>query len=136
MLFDNGNYMWARGQVWSLGAGNEIYVIKQFYDYKMTNKSYVVQHAHEIIHLSRTLQLFVTIQFCCRRYYCQASPLWSNFVRLLSIRDMSFPFRISLGLLIRKKRVEQNTHVLALVRERLKCPRGTYEELLAPQVQV
>ena len=50
MSFDNGNDMWAalEAKFGASDAGIELYVMEQFYDYKMTDERSVVQQAHEV----------------------------------------------------------------------------------------
>ena len=62
MSFDNGKDMWAalEAKFGASDAGSELYVMEQFYDYKMTDERSVVQQAHEIqSNLS-------TSSVCCR----------------------------------------------------------------------
>ena len=65
MSFDNGKDMWAAHEA-KFGASNacsELYVMEQFYDYKMTDERFVVQQAHEIQSLAKELS---TSSVCCR----------------------------------------------------------------------
>ena len=50
MSFDSGNDMWAalEATFGASGAGNELYVMEQFCDYKITDERSVVQQTHEI----------------------------------------------------------------------------------------
>ena len=50
MSFDSGKYMWValEATFGASGAGNELYVMEQFCDYKMTDEHFVVQQTHEI----------------------------------------------------------------------------------------
>ena len=50
MSFDSGKYMWAalEAKFGASDAGSELYVMEQFYDYKMTDERSVVQQTHEI----------------------------------------------------------------------------------------
>ena len=50
MLFDSGKDMWAAldATFGASGAGNELYVMEQFCDYKMTDERSVVQQTHEL----------------------------------------------------------------------------------------
>ena len=58
-------------------------------------------------------------QICCRRHHCQASTFVEQLCYFPETQDKSFPFRISLVLLMLKRRREQKTHVLGLLRELL-----------------
>ena len=48
MSFENGKDMWAalEAKFGASDAGSELYVMEQFYDYKMTDERFVVQQAH------------------------------------------------------------------------------------------
>ena len=50
MSFDSGKDMWAalEATFGASGAGNELYVLEQFRDYKMTDERSIVQQTHEI----------------------------------------------------------------------------------------
>ena len=50
MSFDSGKDMWAalEAMFGASGAGNELYVMEQLCDYKMTDVRSVVQQTHEI----------------------------------------------------------------------------------------
>ena len=50
MSFDSGKDMWAALEAMfePSGAGNELYVMEQFCDYKMTDERSVVHQTHEI----------------------------------------------------------------------------------------
>ena len=50
MSFDSGKDMWAalEATFGASGAGNKLYVMEQFCDYKMTDERSVVQQTHEI----------------------------------------------------------------------------------------
>ena len=79
--------------------------MEQFYDYRMIEECFVVEQAHEIQSFSRELE-----HFSCM--------LPDKFVAGGIITKLP-PSRISLALLIWKKRREQRTHVLEESREDL-----------------
>ena len=58
MSFDNGKDMWAvlEATFGPSGAGNELYVMEQFYDYRMTEERSMVEQAHEIQSFARELE--------------------------------------------------------------------------------
>ena len=60
MLFDNGKDMWAalEAKFGASDAGSELYVMEQFYDYKMIDECSIVQQAHEIQSLAKELEYF------------------------------------------------------------------------------
>ena len=94
--------------------------MEQFYDYKMTDERPVVQQAHEIQSLAKELEYFKCVlpdKFVAGGIIAKLPPSWNNFATSLNTRDRSFPLRISLVLLMLKRRREQRTHVLELLRE-------------------
>ena len=60
MSFDNGKDMWAalEAKFGASDADSELYVMEQFYDYKMTDERSVVQQAHEIQSLAKEVEYF------------------------------------------------------------------------------
>ena len=58
MSFDISKYMWAtlEATFGPSGAGNKLYIMEQFCDYKMTDERSVVQQTHEIQSLSKELE--------------------------------------------------------------------------------
>ena len=60
MSFDNDKDMWAALEALfgASDAGSELYIMEQFYDYKMTDERSVVQQAHEIQSLAKELEHF------------------------------------------------------------------------------
>ncbi|XP_037418979.1 chaperone protein ClpB1-like [Triticum dicoccoides] len=60
MSFDNGKDMWAalEAKFGASNAGSELYVMEQFYDYKMTDERPVVKQAHEIHSLAKEFEYF------------------------------------------------------------------------------
>lgn len=60
MSFNNGKDMWAalEASFGALDAGSELYVMEQYYDYKMTDERSVVQQAHEIQSLAKEFEYF------------------------------------------------------------------------------
>ena len=83
MLFDSGKDMWAalEAMFGSSGAGNELYVMEQFCDYKMTDEHSVVQQTHEIQSLSKELEYFKCVagKKFCWDHHCQASTFVERF---------------------------------------------------------
>jgi hypothetical protein len=63
MSFDNGKDVWdaldARFGI--SDAGTELYIMEQFYDYKMTDDRPIVDQAHEIQSLAKELEQFKCI---------------------------------------------------------------------------
>ena len=60
MSFDSGKDMWValKAMFVASGTGSELYVMDQFYEYKMTDERSVVQHTHEIQSLAKELEYF------------------------------------------------------------------------------
>ena len=56
----NGKDMWdaLKAKFGVLDAGTELYIMKQFYDYRMTDERSVVEQAHEIQSFARELEHF------------------------------------------------------------------------------
>ena len=84
MLFDSGKDMWAalEATFGPSGAGNEFYVMEQFYDYKMTDERSVVQQTHEIQSLTKELEYFKCVlpdKFGCWDHHFQASTFLERF---------------------------------------------------------
>ena len=47
-----------RGQIWVFYAGSELYTMKQFHNYRMTNGRSVVEQAHKLHILMKELENF------------------------------------------------------------------------------
>ena len=68
------------------GAGNELYVMEQFYDYKMTDEHSVVQQTHEIQSLSKELEYFKCVlpdKFVVGTIIAKLPPSWNDFATSL-----------------------------------------------------
>jgi hypothetical protein len=61
--FDNGKYTWdaLEAKFGVSDAGSELYVMEQFYDYKMVDDCPIVDHAHEIQSLAKELEHFTCV---------------------------------------------------------------------------
>ena len=57
---DNGKDMWdaLEAKFGVSDAGTELYIMEQFYDYRMTEERFVVEQAHEIQSFARELEHF------------------------------------------------------------------------------
>ncbi|KAK1628041.1 hypothetical protein QYE76_002356 [Lolium multiflorum] len=64
MAFDHGKDAWdaPEAKFGVSDAGTELYVMEQYYDYRMTDERSVVEQAHEIQSLAKELE-----QFKCRK---------------------------------------------------------------------
>ena len=72
----HGKDMWAalEATFGPSGAGNELYVMEQFCDYKMTDERSVVQQTHEIQSLAKELEYFK----CVLWDKTYTNPQWSH----------------------------------------------------------
>ena len=63
LSFSNGKDMWdALERKFGVSdAGSELYVMEQFYDYKMVDDRSIVEQAHEIQSLARELEHFTCV---------------------------------------------------------------------------
>ena len=95
MLFDSGKDMWAalEATFGPSGAGNELYVMEQFCDYKMTDERSVVQQTHEIQSLSKELEYFKCVlpeKFVARTIIAKLPPSWNDFATSLKNKRHEF----------------------------------------------
>ena len=74
-------------------AGSELYVMEQFYDYKMTDERSVVQQAQEIQSLAKELEHFkcnLPDKFVAGGIIAKLPPSWSNFATSLKHKRQEF----------------------------------------------
>ena len=95
MSFDSGKDMWAalEATFGPLGAGNELYVMEQFCDYKMTDECSVVQQIHEIQSLSKELEYFNCVlpdKFVVGTIIAKLPPSWNDFATSLKNKRHEF----------------------------------------------
>ena len=95
MLFDSGKDMWAalEATFGHSGAGNELYVMEQFCDYKMTDERSVVQQTHEIQSLSKELEYFKCVlpdKFVAGTIIAKLPPSWNDFATSLKNKRHEF----------------------------------------------
>ena len=95
MSFDSGKDMWAalKATCGPLGAGNELYVMEQFCDYKMTDERSIVQQTHEIQSLSKELEYFKCVlpgKFVAGGIIAKLPPSWNNFATSLKHKRQEF----------------------------------------------
>ena len=88
MSFENGKYMWdaLEAKFGASDAGSELYVMEQFYDYKMIDERSVVQQAHEIPSLAKELEYFKCVlpdKFVAGGIIAKLPPSWNNFATSL-----------------------------------------------------
>jgi hypothetical protein len=98
-------------------AGSELYVMEQFFDYKMTHECGIVEQAHEIQSIAKELEQFTCVlpdKFICEGIIAKLPPLWRNFATSLKHKIQEFSVIDLIGSLD----VEEN------VRAKDTCPRG------------
>ena len=98
MSFDSGKDMWAalEATFGPSGAGNELYVMEQFCDYKMTDERSVVQQTHEIQSLSKELEYFKCVlpdKFVAGTIIAKLPPSWNDFAT--SLKNKRHEFSVS-----------------------------------------
>ena len=104
MSFDNGKDMWAalEAKFGASDAGSELYVMEQFYDYKMTDERPVVQQAHEIQSLAKKLEYFKCVlpdKFVAGGIIAKLPPSWNNFATSLKNKRQEFSVADLIGTL-------------------------------------
>ena len=85
---DNGKDMWdaLEAKFGVSDAGTELYIMEQFYDYRMTEERSVVEQAHEIQSFARELEHFSCMlpdKFVAGGIITKLPPSWRNFATLL-----------------------------------------------------
>ncbi len=74
-------------------AGSELYVMEQFYDYKMSDERSVVQQAHEIQSIAKELEQFTCVlpdKFIAGGIIAKLPPSWRNFATSLKHKRQEF----------------------------------------------
>ena len=104
MLFDNGKDMWAavEAKFGASDAGGKLYVMEQFYDYKMTDERPVVQQAYEIQSLAKKLEYFKCVlpdKFVAGGIIAKLPPSWNNFATSLKNKRQEFSVADLIGTL-------------------------------------
>jgi hypothetical protein len=77
-------------------AGNELYVMEQFYDYKMVDDRSIVERAHEIQSLAKELEGFKCVlpdKFVAGGIIAKLPPTWMDFAT--SLKHMRKEFSIA-----------------------------------------
>jgi hypothetical protein len=104
MSFDNGKDMWdaLEAKFGVSDAGSELYVMEQFYDYKMTSDRSVVEQAHEIQSLAKELEHFTCVlpdKFVAGGIIAKLPPSWGNFATSLKHKRQEFSVSYLIGTL-------------------------------------
>ncbi|KAK1662257.1 hypothetical protein QYE76_050416 [Lolium multiflorum] len=74
-------------------AGSELYVMEQFYDFKMTNERSIVEQAHEIQSIAKELEQFTCVlpdKFIAGGIIAKLPPSWRNFATSLKHKRQEF----------------------------------------------
>ncbi|KAK1699472.1 hypothetical protein QYE76_016169 [Lolium multiflorum] len=81
MAFDHGKDAWDALEAKFGVSDAELYVMEQYYDYRMTDERSVVEQAHEIIPCQRTRAFKCTLpdKFVAGGIIAKLSPSWRNF---------------------------------------------------------
>ena len=92
---DNGKDMWdaLEAKFGVSDAGTELYIMEQFYDYRMTEERSVVEQAHEIQSVARELEHFNCMlpdKFVAGGIITKLPPSWRNFSTLLKHKRQEF----------------------------------------------
>ena len=92
---DNGKDMWdaLEAKFGVSDAGTELYIMEQFYDYRMTEERSVVEQAHEIQSFARELEHFSCMlpdKFVAGGIITKLPPSWRNFATLLKHKRQEF----------------------------------------------
>jgi hypothetical protein len=88
MAFDHGKDAWdaLEAKFGVSDAGTELYVMEQYYDYRMTDERSVVEQAHEIQSLAKELEQFkctLPDKFVAGGIIAKLPPSWRNFATSL-----------------------------------------------------
>ncbi|KAK1644533.1 hypothetical protein QYE76_062338 [Lolium multiflorum] len=95
MAFDHGKDAWdaLEAKFGVSDAGTELYVMEQYYDYRMTDERSVVEQAHEIQSLAKELEQFkctLPDKFVAGGIIAKLPPSWRNFATSLKHKRQEF----------------------------------------------
>uniref|UniRef100_A0ACD5VAQ0 Uncharacterized protein n=1 Tax=Avena sativa TaxID=4498 RepID=A0ACD5VAQ0_AVESA len=95
MSFDNGKDAWEalEAKFGVSDAGTELYVMEQFYDYRMVDERSFVEQAHEIQSLAKELEQFkcsLPNKFVAGGIIAKLPPSWRNFATSLKHKRQEF----------------------------------------------
>src|SRR3954467_12129936 len=104
LSFSNGKDMWdALERKFGVSdAGSELYVMEQFYDYKMFEDHPIVEQAHEIQSLARELEHFTCVlldKFVAGGIIAKLPQSWRNFATSLKHKRQEFSVTDLIGTL-------------------------------------
>ena len=94
MHIPSGKEMWdaLEAKFGASDAGSELYVMEQFYDYRMVDDRSIVEQAHELQALAKELDNFkcnLPEKFVAGGIIAKLPPSWRNFATSLKHRDKS-----------------------------------------------
>jgi hypothetical protein len=116
MSFDNGKDAWDAldAKFGVSDADTELYIMEQFYDYKMTNDRPIVDQAHEIQSLAKELKQFkctLPNKFVADGIIAKLPPSWRNFATSLKHKRQEFSVSNLIGsLYVEKKARAKDTY--------------------------
>lgn len=116
LSFSNGKDMWdALERKFGVSdAGSELYVMEQFYDYKMIDDRSIVEQAHEIQSLARELEHFTCVlpdKFVAGGIIAKLPQSWRNFATSLKHKRQEFSVTDLIGTLdVEEKARAKDTH--------------------------
>ncbi|KAK1602430.1 hypothetical protein QYE76_037453 [Lolium multiflorum] len=95
MAFDHGKDAWdaLEAKFGVSDAGTELYVMEQYYDYRMIDERSVVEQAHEIQSLAKELEQFkctLPDKFVAGGIIAKLPPSWRNFATSLKHKRQEF----------------------------------------------
>ncbi|KAK1662402.1 hypothetical protein QYE76_050561 [Lolium multiflorum] len=95
MDFDHGKDAWdaLEAKFGVSDAGTELYVMEQYYDYRMTDERSVVEQAHEIQSLAKEFEQFkctLPDKFVAGGIIAKLPPSWRNFATSLKHKRQEF----------------------------------------------
>ncbi|KAK1616765.1 hypothetical protein QYE76_022282 [Lolium multiflorum] len=95
MAFDHGKDAWdaLEAKFGVSDAGTELYVMEQYYDYRMTDERSMVEQAHEIQSLAKELEQFkctLPDKFVAGGIIAKLPPSWRNFATSLKHKRQEF----------------------------------------------
>src|SRR3954470_21437227 len=104
LSFRNGKDMWdALERKFGVSdAGSELYVMEQFYDYKIVDDRSIVEQAHEVQSLARELEHFTCVlpdKFVARGIIAKLPQSWRNFATSLKHKRQEFSVTDRIGTL-------------------------------------
>ncbi|KAK1681303.1 hypothetical protein QYE76_042151 [Lolium multiflorum] len=102
MAFDHGKDVWdaLEAKFGVSDAGTELYVMEQYYDYRMTDERSVVEQAHEIQSLAKELEQFkctLPDKFVAGGIIAKLPPSWRNFATSLKHKRQEFSISDLIG---------------------------------------